>query len=126
MVLVAGIASVSGAFVIGAVVGAAVVLLFTALTMQSANPAAEHYHDWEVRGAMKLYNCNTTYGVRLMPVEDGEPITEVLYRCSTCQEVTTETLDGHWTVEQLTKEEVPEVAAEPLKDSVDEQTQVSS
>jgi hypothetical protein len=62
----------------------------------------EHYHEWTVRGAHQLFNvrCYPGTGLPAQRTEDGEPITEVLYRCG-CGDVTTETLAGHWTFEQL-------------------------
>jgi hypothetical protein len=58
-------------------------------------------HDWEVRGAMQMYRVTPVYGIVLQAPSEGTPITEVLYRCRDCGDVKTETLDGHWTYEQL-------------------------
>jgi hypothetical protein len=61
----------------------------------------EHKHVWRVVGAHQMYRVTTIHGVQIEQTEDGEPITEVLYRCLTCDAVETETLNGHWTYLQL-------------------------
>jgi hypothetical protein len=55
-----------------------------------------HRHKWKVTGAHQL--ANITRHLRLGEVH--APITEVLFVCD-CGRVKTETLDGHWTMEQL-------------------------
>jgi hypothetical protein len=85
---------------IGFMLGA-VFILFIGMLTSTTSEDDDHEHDWEVRGAQQLYRVNTAYGVPIQRTEEGVPITKVLYRCRECGEVDTETLDGHWTYEQL-------------------------
>jgi hypothetical protein len=70
----------------------------------------EHEHDYQIVGASQMFNVRTIRGIQIQRTEEGEPITEVLYRCNVlglrngrgCGEVYTDTLTGHWTLEQLT------------------------
>jgi len=81
----------------------------------------EHEHDWVVRGAHQLFRVRTYHGIPITPIEEGAPITEVLYRCD-CGAVETGTEEGHWTFEQLsgvagsgeTIEADEEFGAEPI------------
>jgi hypothetical protein len=92
-------------FLLGLIVGVVLTIVMIAgfalfVGGEESTDELEHYHDWQVRGAHQLFRVHTYHGVPLQPIEEGAPITEVLYRCS-CGDLTTETLDGHWTYEQL-------------------------
>lgn len=58
-----------------------------------------HQHRWQVRGAHHM--VRTTYLAALEKAPEC-PITEVLEVCESCGEPRTITLEGHWTMEQLT------------------------
>lgn len=73
----------------------------------------EHFHDWKVRGVNRMYNERTYHGIQLQPTEDGEPYTEILWRCG-CGEIETTQEDGHWTFEEVAGLEEEEPVTESL------------
>jgi len=66
-----------------------------------AHPCKDgHEHQWEVTGAHPMVRVHTYWGVTI-DKEDGEPVTQVLERCTGCKDVRTRTLTGGFTLAQL-------------------------
>jgi hypothetical protein len=61
-------------------------------------------HTWKVTAAHQMMLVHTIHGVTIGEPDDGQPVTEVLSRCTVCGETVTEELSGHWTYEQLSGE----------------------
>jgi hypothetical protein len=62
-----------------------------------------HRHRWQIVATEQLeYQHLFRRGPRAgQSVGEPEPITEVLQRCSECGQVSTTTLDGHWTLADM-------------------------
>lgn len=89
---------IDGGWVVGALL---LVLAFISLCTWYLG---RHRHSWRIIGArlMELVRpplCGE-WTVGKLP---GEPVTEVLSRCATCNAVKTNTLAGKWSLEELTR-----------------------
>jgi hypothetical protein len=82
------------------IVGTVAVIAAFAFFSGGEESVDEHEHDYRIVGAHQMFNVKTIRGIQIQRTEEGEPITEVLYRCA-CDEVYTDTLTGHWTLKQL-------------------------
>lgn len=54
-------------------------------------------HKYMVAGAQQMLRCNRHISLG----EINTPITEVLFVCQSCGKTMTQTLVGHWTLDQL-------------------------
>lgn len=61
-----------------------------------------HFHQWISIAAQSLRQFKWSALTRQVLDDEGSPITEVLQRCSRCDNLRTITLDGTWTIEQIT------------------------
>ena len=98
------------------VIIAALLVIVVAEQRKIKGMTETHWHEWQVRGAHQMYRVDTVHGINVTPIDEGSPITEVLYRCADCEEVATETLEGHWTFEQLSGSPKEPVSTQALLD----------